>query len=286
MCKYCEKTCGDSNGGSACQGQDLHCQENDEVLQLDWDQHQRQCALDALEDMAKWFSEQDGEVALFDATNTTRERRKTILEFCCPCDNSAAAHSRQYSVFFIESVCTDKCTVYQNIKDVKVTGPDYDGVDTEVAAQDFVKRISHYQSSYEPLCEEHDRNLSFIKIYDQGEKFLVNKIRGHIQSRAAYYLMNIHTAPRTIYLTRVSIVRTIYLTRHGESVYNVLGRIGGDADLSIQGEEYAHRLANYIEKENIEDLTVWTSELKRTKQTASISKLLLLTGRRSTRSTL
>jgi len=62
---------------------------------------------------------------------------------------------------------------------VKVTGPDYDGVDTEVAAQDFVKRISHYQSSYEPLCEEHDRNLSFIKIYDQGEKFLVNKIRGN-----------------------------------------------------------------------------------------------------------
>lgn len=63
-------------------------------------------------------------------------------------------------------------------QEVKTTGPDYDGMDCEQAATDFLKRISHYQGSYEPLCEEHDKDLSYIKIYDQGEKFLVNKGKG------------------------------------------------------------------------------------------------------------
>jgi len=120
-----------------------------------------------------------------------------------------------------------------------------------------MKRISHYQGTYEPLSEDHDKNLSFIKIFDQGDKFLVNKVLGHIQSRIVYYLMNIQVVPRTI-----------YLTRHGESEYNLLGRIGGDANLSLQGEQYARKLAHYIDEECINDLTVWTSELKRTKQTA------------------
>lgn len=61
---------------------------------------------------------------------------------------------------------------------MKIIGPDYEGMDRDAAAKDFLKRIAHYQGSYEPLCEEHDRELSFIKIYDQGEKFLVNRAIG------------------------------------------------------------------------------------------------------------
>lgn len=51
---------------------------------------------------------------------------------------------------------------------------------------------------------------TFMKIYNTGEKVLVHKHEGHIQSRIVYYLMNIHIVPRTI-----------YLTRHGESVMNL-----------------------------------------------------------------
>lgn len=58
--------------------------------------------------------------------------------------------------------------------------------------------------------------------------------------------------------------------QHGESEYNVLGRIGGDASLSPRGELYAQALANYINSLGCRDpLTVWTSELRRTKQTAT-----------------
>lgn len=37
-----------------------------------------------------------------------------------------------------------------------------------------------------------------------------------------------------------------YFSRHGESDYNVLGRIGGDADLSSRGRSYADRLTKYL----------------------------------------
>lgn len=37
-----------------------------------------------------------------------------------------------------------------------------------------------------------------------------------------------------------------YFSRHGESEYNVLGRIGGDADLSSRGKCYADRLTKYF----------------------------------------
>ena len=86
---------------------------------------------------------------------------------------------------------------------MKITSPDYKGMDTDEAVKDFKQRICHYEMAYESIDEEGDKDLSFIKIFNQGEKFLVNKVQGHVQSRVVYYLMNIHVLPRTIYLTRV-----------------------------------------------------------------------------------
>ena len=52
--------------------------------------------------------------------------------------------------------------------------------------------------------------------------------------------MNIHITPRTI-----------YLTRHGESQHNVVGKIGGNSDPSPTGQTYAGLLADYINGQNI-----------------------------------
>jgi len=71
--------------------------------------------------------------------------------------------------------------------------------------------------------------------------------------------MNLHPIPRPI-----------YLTRHGESLFNVEGRIGGDTGLSPRGEAFASRLARWFESERAEgdDLVVFTSTLQRTVDTA------------------
>ncbi len=52
------------------------------------------------------------------------------------------------------------------------------------------------------IDEDIEGELSYIKIFNAGEKVLVHKHEGHIQSRIVYYLMNIKITPRTIYLTR------------------------------------------------------------------------------------
>ena len=52
--------------------------------------------------------------------------------------------------------------------------------------------------------------------------------------------MNIHITPRTI-----------YLTRHGESLHNVVGKIGGNSDLSPTGQRYASLLSEYINSQDI-----------------------------------
>lgn len=47
------------------------------------------------------------------------------------------------------------------------------------------------------------------------------------------------------------------------------GLIGGDADLSERGNQYAKALATFIEQQQIEGLRVWTSRMKRAIQTVA-----------------
>ena len=70
--------------------------------------------------------------------------------------------------------------------------------------------------------------------------------------------------------------RRIWLTRHGESEYNRLGLVGGDAPLTDKGRQYATQLARALcalvpmpdEKDELLPISCWTSTLQRTIQTA------------------
>ncbi|KAM9828550.1 6-phosphofructo-2-kinase/fructose-2,6-bisphosphatase-like isoform X5 [Syngnathus typhle] len=217
--------------------------DNEEAMRI-----RKACAAAALKDVAAYFASDEGHVAVFDATNTTRERRTLILSF---------AKERGYKVFFVESICDDPEIIAENVKQVKFGSPDYVNCSMEEAMEDFQQRIECYKSSYMPIDDGKDRKLSYIKIYEVGKRYQVNLVQDHLQSRIVYYLMNIHVAPRSI-----------YLSRHGESELNLLGRIGGDSSLSARGYEYAASLKTFLQSQKIHDLKVWTSHMKRTIQTA------------------
>lgn len=209
----------------------------------------KQCALAALRDVKSYLSEEGGQLAVFDATNTTRERRDMILNF---------GKENGFKMFFVESVCEDPSVVETNIMEVKVSCPDYKDCNRTDAMDDFLKRIECYRASYQPLEPDHyDKDLSFIKVIDVGRRFLVNRIQDYIQSKIVYYLMNMHVQPRTI-----------YLCRHGESEHNLRGQLGGDSGLSPRGKKFARALSGYLKEQNQNNLKVWTSQLKRTIQTA------------------
>uniref|UniRef100_A0A671YK99 6-phosphofructo-2-kinase/fructose-2,6-bisphosphatase 2 n=1 Tax=Sparus aurata TaxID=8175 RepID=A0A671YK99_SPAAU len=223
---------------------DFFRHDNEEAMKI-----RKQCALVALQDVKAYLSREGGQIAVFDATNTTRERRDLILAF---------VKENAFKVFFVESVCDDPEVIAANILEVKVSSPDYPERHRERVMDDFLKRIECYKVTYQPLDpDDYDRDLSFIKVMNVGRRFLVNRVQDYIQSKIVYYLMNIHVHSHSI-----------YLCRHGESNHNVEGRIGGDAELSPRGKQFAHALQNFIEEHKLSDLKVWTSQLRRTIQTA------------------
>ena len=111
-------------------------------------------AADALEDLSRWMAEVTpnrldsgdlylsgdfGALAIFDATNTTRDRREWIRQQLLPTGAK---------VIFIESIVRDEELVMRNILHAKVGVKDYEGVDTAAAVTDFQSRISKYEQVY------------------------------------------------------------------------------------------------------------------------------------------
>lgn len=214
----------------------------------------------ALEDLLMYLQSDKGQVAIFDATNTTEARRRLLIN---------TFHGKvQY--LFIESICNDPKVLEANYKYKMMYSPDYAGMTTEQALNDFKHRILKYEEVYEEIT---DRNLHYIKLINMvtGRGYMdINRISGYIPGKIVFFLMQVCKAG-------ITQARKIWLTRHGESEWNVLGKLGGDSNLSSHGADYAKVLPDMVLKQlvPVEDgnpipVSVWTSTLKRTIQTASL----------------
>ncbi|RVD82213.1 uncharacterized protein DFL_006646 [Arthrobotrys flagrans] len=202
----------------------------------------------AVKDMLKWFAQEKGTVAILDATNSTQARRRWIAQ---------TVGQYGIEVMFVESKCDDEDLIMSNIMEVKTTSPDYRGQDPELAAKDFRNRIRNYEKIYETITET---DYTYVKLINVGTQVVINCIQDYLQSRIVYFLMNLHIKPRSI-----------WLSRHGESMFNLAGKIGGDADLSPRGFRYSEALPEICRQAGIvpeQNITVWTSTMKRTIQTA------------------
>lgn len=210
----------------------------------------RAAAEAAVSDMLRWFKEKNGTVAILDATNSTKARRRWIYETC---------KNAGIDTLFVESVCDNEEIIMHNILEVKTTSPDYVGLDPEVAAQDFRNRIRNYEKVYETIDED-EKQYTYVKLINVSSTVIINQIKDYLSSRLVYYLQNLHIKPRSI-----------WLSRHGESEFNLTGKIGGDSNLSPRGEAYARALPALLKQSGIPKnakITIWTSTLKRTIQTA------------------
>ncbi|KAF9427632.1 hypothetical protein BGZ94_004514 [Podila epigama] len=226
-------------------------------------------ALDSLEELIAWLK-QGGRVGIHDATNSSRDRRKLLL--------NRLEQEPNCRVLFIESICTDPVVLAQNIS-MKLSSPDYKGMDEAEAREDFRRRLENYEKAYQTLDEEDEvEGIQYCKLMNVGKKVIAYNIQGYLAGQCIFYLMNFNLTPRCI-----------WLTRHGESVDNIIGKIGGDAPLSPKGKKYGACLSRFIKQQRQEyekvrragcdsvgappppsierTAAVWTSMLTRTKQT-------------------
>lgn len=215
----------------------------------------------ALQDMIEFMKKDGVRLAVYDATNNNVENRKKVLSRI----NDEELGCKK---MFVECLVDDQVMLDENFRNVKLSTPDYQGVDPDTALKDFLERRENYASVYESVQDDEG---SYVRIINY-KKFEIFGVRGYIRLRVVHYIMNLHTMPRTF-----------YMTRHGQSEYNVLGKIGGDSGLSKNGLEYARRLARFakdfiatktiVKEDGTEEKVpvparLWTSTLRRTIETA------------------
>lgn len=189
-----------------------------------------QVALETLDELLDYILLQGGSVGILDATNSTLERRKLIMR------HVRQRAGQEINVLFVESVCLDETLLESNMR-LKLSGPDYQGKDPVASLTDFKKRVAIYEKNYVALGEyEEKNNMSFVQMIDVGRKIVSHQIKGFLSAQAVYYLLNFNLAPRQI-----------WITRHGQSIDNVNGKIGGDSDLSESGVNYSRGLARFID---------------------------------------
>ena len=190
-------------------------------------------------------------IAIFDATNSTPERRNRIIDM---------AHSASVQVLFIESLLkTLTLEQFRSTKWMNHAHSDYANCSTaEEAYSSFLDRVAIYESRYQPIANgPQEGRLSFIRIHDEGTTSSL--IDGYLPLRISNFLTNNHRKVKG---------NVVYLTRHGESVSDVLDIIGGDNDLTDRGESYGMYLGKYLAENEPQGVSIWTSTLSRTIRTA------------------
>ena len=146
----------------------------------------------------------------------------------------------------------------ERLLDEMKNSPDY------LDQKDFEIRLGYYRKHYEALTEGEG---SAITIF--GKNLHLHAIHGFIPTKIVSFVMNLHNEQRVI-----------YMCRHGESEFNARGLIGGDSGLSPRGVEFGVALGAYLQSiypggveadqgkgRKREELTVWSSTMKRARDT-------------------
>jgi broad specificity phosphatase PhoE/predicted kinase len=194
---------------------------------------------------AKRFINEDGHVAILDATNVATERRSRIRSLLS-----------DHPILFIECINEDEDILSASILR-KIDLQEFGQLTQEQAIQSFRQRIAYYQLMYTPL----DKEGSFIRLDSLNNRILDEELGSDIPY---------HDQIRDFLVTDT--VKNLYLIRHGETYFNLENRIGGDSPLTTKGGEQAQTLAEYFEKKRIP--LIFTSERIRTIQTAEPIKAL------------
>ncbi|ORY64108.1 6-phosphofructo-2-kinase [Pseudomassariella vexata] len=199
-----------------------------------------QCAIDTLDELLDYLISGGGSVGILDATNSTINRRQMLFDHI-------KRREPKLGILFIESVCKNPDLLEANMR-LKLSGPDYKDKDPMKSLADFKERVRQYESAYVPLGDyEEEHAMQYIKMTDVGKKLTHFGLEGFLSGGIAHYLSSFNLAPRQI-----------WITRHGQSYDNQLGKIGGNSELTERGHFYALTLYKFITQKRKE----WLVEQK------------------------
>ncbi|PNY27666.1 6-phosphofructo-2-kinase [Tolypocladium capitatum] len=199
-----------------------------------------QVAMDTLDELLDYLLNRGGAVGILDATNSTIKRRQQIVD-------RIRHREPKLGILFVESICRDQHLLEANMR-LKLSGPDYRDKDPHKSLEDFKDRVAAYASAYEPVGKyEEDNDMQYIQMIDVGRKLVQHRLKGFLSGGISNYLLSFNLAPRQI-----------WITRHGQSIDNELGKLGGDSPLTERGHCYGQALYRFITQKRKE----WIMEQK------------------------
>jgi len=189
---------------------------------------------------ARTFLAENGQVAILDATNASRSRRDFLR-----------ARFDNHPILYVECINDDEELLTLSIER-KTRLPEFSHLSAQEATASFLERIGYYKRIYSSPSEE-------------GCYLCVDTLRNRIlaermPARIPYYL---HIRELLV----SDWIRELHLARHGESLFNIEGRIGGDAPLTERGRAQAAALAGHFHNKHVP--YIFTSLRLRARQTAT-----------------
>ncbi|SCU90625.1 LANO_0D09406g1_1 [Lachancea nothofagi CBS 11611] len=144
-----------------------------------------------LADMLKFFSEDKGQLAVYDALNILVEERLQLDKLFSQMNTK---------VLFIESVMTDSEMIKHNV-DMASRSADYVGWSQEDAVADYMHRLQVNKELYEEMTPK--EQLTYVKYTNFGEKLVVNNNRfGYLVNKIVFFLMNLRDKKGCVYFAR------------------------------------------------------------------------------------
>ena len=189
---------------------------------------------------ASRYLAEGGHVAILDATNASFSRRQFLRE-----------RLRDHPILYVECVNDDPELLAASVQR-KARLPEFSHLSIYEAATSFMERIGYYERMYSSPRKEG----SFVRVDTLRNTILEERML----ARIPYYIRI-----RDILVS--DWVRELFLARHGQSEFNVEGRIGGDAPLTPLGDSQADALAAFFEGRHIP--YIFTSQRLRARQTAA-----------------
>ena len=106
---------------------------------------------------------------------------------------------------------------------MKMLNPDYKDKPKKEAIKDFNERMVYYVRNYQEfdISEIQSKpNYSYLKITNINQLYKIYNVVGSHLANLMSFMLNINIK-----------TSNIYLTRHGESMFNTKNMIGGDSSL-------------------------------------------------------
>jgi len=204
-------------------------------------QSRENMAMACLDALLEWTERPEGgcSIGILDATNTTIERRRKVIE------RVALEYEKDPNVrlLFLESITDDKDLLETNYR-MKLANDDYKDQNAEEALRDFKVRVVQYESQYQRIGDEEGDDIRYLKVVDAGRKLISQNIEGFV-------LRNVQTLVGSLHLKK----RRIWITLVGEVENDELTILGGDSELTEAGRIYAKAIADLIQKRLPEETT-------------------------------